>query len=257
MTNKLNIQWDANFTLVPNELLHDTRLSYKARGLFVTIISVAETWDFTRAGLAVIARDGVESVNSGIRELEETGWLTWTQIRGENGRWDTQVDVQIPNITDNNYLSRQEVSPHEVLPHGAKPHNKEQKNKELIYKSSCEEEKTLFNQLWDAATKLFGYGEMTKNQRSNVAKCVRQLVEVGATPEELQSRMNRFARMYPQAKCTLNGLVNRWGEYASPVSVPVPDLFVAEATSGVKPLGLVQGLKESFFEKTSVELDKT
>ncbi len=256
MTNKLNIQWDTNFTLVPNELQHDTRLSYKARGLFVTIISVAETWDFTRAGLAAIARDGVESVNSGIRELEETGWLTWQQIRGENGRWDTQVDVQIPNVTDNNYLSRQEVSPHEVLPHGQKPHNKEQKDKELNNKSSCEE-KTLFDQLWDTAVDIFG-GAETKSQASLVAKCVRELVQAGATPEELRRRVRVFQRMYPQAKCTLKGLVNRWGEYASAASVSsVPDLFVAEESSGVKPLGLVQGLKESFFEKTSVELDKT
>ena len=48
--------------------------------------SVSEDWDYSINGLATQFNDGVESIRSGIKELVDAGYITWTRHRDENGR---------------------------------------------------------------------------------------------------------------------------------------------------------------------------
>lgn len=74
-----------NFTVMSNYHLRDTTLSYKARGILSTMLSLPEVWDYTLTGLAKISKDGIASVRAGIIELEKAGYITRTQGRDENG----------------------------------------------------------------------------------------------------------------------------------------------------------------------------
>ena len=66
--------------------LRDVELSLKAKGLLSLMLSLPEDWDYTTKGLACICKDGVDSITSALKELENHGYLTRQRTRYENGR---------------------------------------------------------------------------------------------------------------------------------------------------------------------------
>lgn len=75
------------WTTVPNEALEDASLSWKARGLLAYLLSKPDDWKTTIRGLVRAGRDGYDSVESGLAELEEAGYLVRTKTRDRGGRW--------------------------------------------------------------------------------------------------------------------------------------------------------------------------
>ncbi|MCI8938014.1 MAG: helix-turn-helix domain-containing protein [Lachnospiraceae bacterium] len=75
-----------DFTIMSNFHLRDVELSLKAKGLLSLMLSLPEDWDYTTKGLACICRDGVDSITSALKELENHGYLTRQRIRYGNGR---------------------------------------------------------------------------------------------------------------------------------------------------------------------------
>lgn len=63
------------FTQVANEVLNDTNLSFKAKGLYAYLYSKPEGWDFESGRIAKEAHDGRDGVRSGLKELENAGYL--------------------------------------------------------------------------------------------------------------------------------------------------------------------------------------
>jgi len=51
-----------------------------------TLKEIKEDWDYTTKGLACICKDGVDSITSALKELENHGYLIRQRIRYENGR---------------------------------------------------------------------------------------------------------------------------------------------------------------------------
>lgn len=75
------------FTVVDNFALRDDRLSLKARGLLVTMMSLPDNWKFSENGLcSILPKDGQASIRSGLKELESAGYLTRTRTRDSCGR---------------------------------------------------------------------------------------------------------------------------------------------------------------------------
>ena len=64
-----------NYTNVSNQVIRDERLSWKARGIFVYLWSQADNWQFYVSEVARHATDGRESLQNGLKELEEFGYL--------------------------------------------------------------------------------------------------------------------------------------------------------------------------------------
>ena len=75
-----------DFTVMCNHHLRNVKLSLKAKGLLSLMLSLPEDWDYTTKGLACICKDGVDSIGSTLKELEQHGYLTRQRIRFENGR---------------------------------------------------------------------------------------------------------------------------------------------------------------------------
>lgn len=75
------------FTVLDNYALRDNSLSLKARGLLAAMLSFPDNWEFSENGLcAVFKKDGQASIRSGLKELEERGYLTKTRTRDKSGR---------------------------------------------------------------------------------------------------------------------------------------------------------------------------
>lgn len=75
-----------NYTVMSNYHLKDARLSFKAKGLLSFMLSVPETWKFSVEGLAACSGDGIDSVASGLKELEACGYLKRSRVRDASGK---------------------------------------------------------------------------------------------------------------------------------------------------------------------------
>ena len=83
-----------NFTIMANHHLRDMQLSLKARGLLSLMLSLPDDWDYSARGLACLCRDGVSSINSALKELEQAGYVARSLRRNSRGKIvDTEYTV--------------------------------------------------------------------------------------------------------------------------------------------------------------------
>lgn len=88
------LQFDRDFTIMPNAWARDERLSRKARGLLVELLSHTVGWTESLASLVSKGVEGREAIRSAIRELEDAGYLVRSQRRDEGGRFES-VDYEL------------------------------------------------------------------------------------------------------------------------------------------------------------------
>lgn len=101
MSTVFRVEKSSNYTVMSNYHMMDYSLSYKAKGILSEILSLPPTWDYTLAGLAALANDGVDSVRSGINELEKRGYVNRKQTRDEFGRLSKNEYVVYERPEDN------------------------------------------------------------------------------------------------------------------------------------------------------------
>ena len=89
------------FATVPNEVLNMAGLSMKAKGLFAYIQSKTDGWNFSAEGIAQQSLDGISSIRSGLRELENAGLLIRKKQQNDNGYWEIEYILQFSEICEN------------------------------------------------------------------------------------------------------------------------------------------------------------
>ena len=82
---KIKKQYEKSFTIIDNAVLNNTNLSWKAKGLFVYLWSQADEWDYYETEIVKHSTDGLSSLKSGIKELEEQGYLRRERKRDGKG----------------------------------------------------------------------------------------------------------------------------------------------------------------------------
>lgn len=87
MSNVIRVVKNCNYTTLSNYHFRDKRLSWKAKGLLSTMLSLPDDWNYTIEGLASLSDDGIKATNSGLTELERCGYLVRKQLRDENGHF--------------------------------------------------------------------------------------------------------------------------------------------------------------------------
>lgn len=130
------------FVQIDRRVFEDHSLSWKAKGILGYLLSKPDNWKIYIADLAKKAKDGRDSVRTGLKELEERGYVQKVRMRTENGKfagWEYQVfETPInPEVatygkteigksdfgksdfgesdTSNNYLSNKEISNKEIM----------------------------------------------------------------------------------------------------------------------------------------------
>lgn len=76
----------SNFTMISNVGLRDINLSFKAKGLLAYMLSLPDDWVFYETELVNHSTDGLASVKTGLKELQEQGYLHRTRERNEKGQ---------------------------------------------------------------------------------------------------------------------------------------------------------------------------
>ena len=141
-----------DFTVLPNSLLQDQRLSCRERGLLVWMLSKPQDWNFShKALLAELPYDKKGAVQACINKLTETGYLRIVQERtkGKLGKtlWyvydvpnpkyqDTAIEASQPenhrcDVPNPKYRDTDnQKSPYPEIPDSAKPTSYKIKNKQ-------------------------------------------------------------------------------------------------------------------------------
>ena len=117
-----------DFTVIPNALLRDQRLSCRERGLLVWMLSKPQEWNFSHKSLlAELPFDKKGTVQACISKLEETGYLRIVQERKQGKLGKTQwyvYDVPYPDIRDTD----NRLPPYPEIPDSGKPASYKRKN---------------------------------------------------------------------------------------------------------------------------------
>lgn len=97
---------NTHYTVLRNSVVRDTNLSYKARGILAAILSRPDNWRTSSEALAAEGAEGRFAVLSGLKELEEAGYLVRKKIRDKTtGQiqtistvFDEPTGVQFPDV---------------------------------------------------------------------------------------------------------------------------------------------------------------
>ncbi|MEC2390249.1 DNA-binding protein [Bacillus thuringiensis serovar shandongiensis] len=96
----VRVEKTKNYSVVNNTGLRDERLSWKAKGILAYILTLPDDWVFYREELATHAKDGLDSLRSGMKELKEYGYLQRLPIRNDNNKivsWETVIH-EVPQV---------------------------------------------------------------------------------------------------------------------------------------------------------------
>ena len=82
-----------NYVKIPNELVDDRTISWKAKGLFCHMASKPDTYNFTVKSLASQFPDGKAAIFSALDELKNSGWITYTRKAGGYGKYKLNTTI--------------------------------------------------------------------------------------------------------------------------------------------------------------------
>ena len=83
------------FTILSNDVVNDSRLSFRARGVLIWLLSKPADWRTRSESIAAQSnKDGRDSIRSAMRELAALGYLVREKSQDpETGRWSTTSTV--------------------------------------------------------------------------------------------------------------------------------------------------------------------
>lgn len=79
----------SNFTVLDNAIIRDMRLSWKALGLLVRLLSLPPNFKLRLVSLSRERPSGRDATRSGLKELEQCGYLTIVREREASGKFTT------------------------------------------------------------------------------------------------------------------------------------------------------------------------
>lgn len=111
------------FVQIDKTPINDDRLSWKAKGILIYLLSKPHDWKVRIKDLVNHAKDGEKAIYSGLKELEDVGYISRIQSRGKDGSfseyeylvYETPIEVDSPHTqkgdTDET-LDKSDFSPH-------------------------------------------------------------------------------------------------------------------------------------------------
>jgi hypothetical protein len=87
-----------SFTVIRNAIIRDSRLSYRARGVLISILSRPDNWRCSSTQLAREGSEGRDAIRTALDELEAQGYLIRLTYRNTRGQMVTDLHVRdVPN----------------------------------------------------------------------------------------------------------------------------------------------------------------
>ena len=142
--SKVKIQ--TRYGTTPNDLLNNPDISLKAKGLFAYIQSKPDDWSFSVERIANQVKDGIASVRTAIKELENAGYLERIPAKKEDGTWDGYDYILYPTPTSNKPLFEQPSAENLLAENIATISKKDISKQDIVNKNK--DIYTLFDEFW-------------------------------------------------------------------------------------------------------------
>lgn len=116
--SKLIKQGNKPFTQVPREIIDSRTISLKAKGLYTFMAGKPDNWNFTISSMASQLSEGANSINKGLIELKDTGWIVYIKDATGKGHyiinWTAapvgSPDVRKPHVDNRDALVIKSIS---------------------------------------------------------------------------------------------------------------------------------------------------
>ena len=79
----INCSPESNFTMIPNTLIKDPTLTCKAKIILFILLSNKHGWQSHVTSVLTMVKEGISTVQTGVRELEREGYLKRVQYRNK------------------------------------------------------------------------------------------------------------------------------------------------------------------------------
>jgi hypothetical protein len=84
----------SNFTVVSNEIIESTTISWRAASILIYLLSRPDGWRTSAERLAAMRKkEGRDAIRTALRELETAGYIVRSRVQGEGGKWSTEMKV--------------------------------------------------------------------------------------------------------------------------------------------------------------------
>lgn len=81
------------FWIIPNNVLNDENISWKAKGLYWYLQSKPDDWNFSAERISKEAKDWLDSTKSGIQELEKAWYLDRKKFKNKKWQWEVEYTL--------------------------------------------------------------------------------------------------------------------------------------------------------------------
>ena len=136
----IRVEKRSNFTVVDNTFIRDDKLSLKAKGLMLLMLSLPPEWDYSIAGLSAICMEGKTAIRNCLKELEDNYYLIRERRNNEKGYFVYEYILkeipEIPHIENLHTDEERAAEAHTDKAHIVEEHteNRTQLNKDVLKK---------------------------------------------------------------------------------------------------------------------------
>ena len=138
-----------HYVKIPNELLNDPNISFKAKGLYCHMASKPDTFNFTSRSLASQFPEGKAAILSAMDELKDRGWMNYIQHPSVTGKYTLNTTLkpaltpQLDNQTEQEPKPDNRDPENRMLRKSGRINKKDFNNKKDVYKGEDEKEDVL------------------------------------------------------------------------------------------------------------------
>ena len=82
-----------NFTQIGNNIFNDPSISLRDKGVYCTLCSFSDDWNFSIEGMATRCTDGETSIRSSLKTLEAHGYINRKLVRNSKGHFEASIEI--------------------------------------------------------------------------------------------------------------------------------------------------------------------
>lgn len=233
-----------NYTVLSNYHFKEKEMTLKAKGLLSLMLSLPDAWDYSAAGLVKLSKDGKDSVNGALKELEKFGYLKRTQAVNSNGTFNgyNYEIYEMPNADIKTEKPTTE-KPKTKKPKTEKPStekqqqlNKKELNIKQLNKKELKTEEEVKKDKWSTSYDAIINGKVfDDNVKTSIYEFIkmRKLIKKPLTNFALDKIIDKLQNMTldpeKQIEILENSILNNWQDIYKPSQAkkktqhPAPD----------------------------------
>lgn len=192
------------YTVIPNQLLEDERITWEAKGILAYLLSKPDTWELNASHLIGFGYAGREKIYRVLKELQEAGYASHSRKSDGRVEWEIRDAAQLekPHAEKQHQANPHTEKPNEAKPNEANQHVLVNTERTVITESKVSTERTVntdkvppseANQIftyWQEVMKKTSMAKLTERRRKSIQARLRE----GYSVDQIKQAINGCAQ---------------------------------------------------------------